>query len=33
MPRLASSLTELRVRRAKPGDKPYSLSDGRVLAS
>ena len=31
MPRLASSLTELQVRRAKPGDKPYSLSDGNGL--
>lgn len=32
MPRLAVSLTELQVRRAKPGDKPYSLSDGNGLA-
>lgn len=31
MPRLAASLTELQVRRAKPGDKPYSLSDGNGL--
>ncbi len=31
MPRLAASLTELQVRRAKPGDKSYSLSDGNGL--
>ncbi|GAB3789060.1 tyrosine-type recombinase/integrase [Dyella agri] len=31
MPRLAASLTELQVRRAKPDDKPYSLSDGNGL--
>jgi len=31
MPRLAVSLTELQVRRAKPSDEPYSLSDGNGL--
>lgn len=31
MPRLAVSVTELQVRRAKPGDKPYSMSDGNGL--
>lgn len=31
MPRLAVSLTELQVRRAKPGDKPYFMSDGNGL--
>jgi len=31
MPRLAVSLTELQVRRAKPGDMPYSMSDGNGL--
>ncbi|HEX5305336.1 MAG TPA: Arm DNA-binding domain-containing protein, partial [Dyella sp.] len=30
--RLAVSLTELQVRRAKPGDKPYAMSDGNGLA-
>lgn len=31
MPRLAVSLTELQVRRAKPGDTPFSMSDGNGL--
>ncbi|KAA0068485.1 integrase arm-type DNA-binding domain-containing protein [Rhodanobacter sp. T12-5] len=31
MPRLAVSLTELQVRRAKPVDTPYSMSDGNGL--
>lgn len=31
MPRLAPSLTDLQVRRAKPGDKPYAMSDGNGL--
>ncbi|MGN2250333.1 tyrosine-type recombinase/integrase [Frateuria sp. GZRe14] len=31
MPRLAVSLTELQVRRAKPGNKPYCMSDGNGL--
>lgn len=31
MPRLAVSLTELQVRRVKPGNKPYSMSDGNGL--
>jgi hypothetical protein len=31
MPRLAPSLSDLQVRRAKPGDKPYAMSDGNGL--
>jgi integrase len=31
MPRLAPSLTDLQVRRAKPVDKPYAMSDGNGL--
>jgi integrase len=31
MPRLATSLTELQVSRAKPKDKPYTLADGNGL--
>ena len=31
MPRLAASLTELQIRKAKPRDKPYFLSDGNGL--
>ncbi len=31
MPRLAASLTELQIRKAKPQDKPYFLSDGNGL--
>lgn len=31
MPRLAASLTELQIRKARPKDKPYFLSDGNGL--
>jgi hypothetical protein len=32
MPRLASSLTDLQIRKAKPKDNPYFLADGNGLA-
>lgn len=32
MPRLAASLTELQIRKARPKDKPFFLSDGNGLA-